>query len=362
MSRRLVALLACLAVVSSLLIACGDAGTDGEGEPTKRRFLSLGTAPAGGAFFVVGAALADVADQAIDGWRVTAEATQGSQENIRRLAAGDLSFALSNAAITWFAVRGEGSFDRAYETRAVMTLAPNVALFVAPSSRDINSIADLRGKRVVIGPPGAGFDMFVGKLLEGHGLTLDDLDVSHATQAGAVDLLADGNAAAAFLGGAVPTASITQASTSMDLVFVPFDAGAKAQLVEDYAFFEPATIPAGTYRGQDAAYDGLNVGSMHVITDARVPEDEVYAFTKAIYENRDAVVERHPAGRAIQPQRVVRDLGTPFHPGAVRYYREIGIWPEETTEEKGQAPEAAAESAEATAADDAEVAPPAPVS
>lgn len=330
---RLLLLLSVLVLLPAVGCGGGEAGdaAGGDAEKAERRFLSLGTAPAGGAFFVVGGALAEVLDRSgPEGWQVTAEATQGSQENIRRLAEGQLDLALSNAAISYHAARGQGSFDDPYEIRAVMTLAPNVALFVTPADSGVETIADLAGKRVTVGPAGAGFEMFVGKIVEAHGLTYDDFTPLNATQSGAVDQLSDGAAAASFLGGAVPTASITQASTSMDLRFVPFGDEAKATLIETYPFFEPATIPAGTYRNQDEAFEGLNVGSMHLITSADVSEETIYQVTKTLYENRAAVVERHPAGKAIQPKNVVKETGTPFHPGAERYYREIGIWPDES--------------------------------
>jgi TRAP transporter TAXI family solute receptor len=302
------------------------AGCGGQEAGPERRFVSIGTAPPGGAFFVVGGALAEVLGQqrAADGWRVTAEATKGSQENIRRLDAGEIDLAISNAAITYFAVRGTSGWERAYDVQAVMTLAPNVALFIAPRSAGVRSIADLRGKRVVIGPAGAGFELFVGPILEAHGVTLDELDVLHATQSAAVDLLADGSAAAAFLGGAIPTASITQASASQEIVFVPFEPAAVEELVTTYPFFHRATIPAGSYRGQAEPFEGLNVGSMHLIARADLDEETVYQVVRTIYEQREAVIERHPAGRAIGPGSA-RDVGTEFHPGAERYYREIGL-------------------------------------
>ncbi|MDA8019099.1 MAG: TAXI family TRAP transporter solute-binding subunit [Thermoanaerobaculia bacterium] len=329
--------------IAGLGCAGGGGEAESEGSPAEeRRFLSLGTAPAGGAFFVVGGALAEVLDQdGPESWQVTAEATQGSQENIRRLVAGQLDLALSNAAITYHAVRGEGSFDQAYDVRAVMTLAPNVALFVTRADSGVESISDLAGKRIVVGPAGAGFEMFVGKLVEAHGVTYEDFTPLNDTQSGAVDQLADGSAAAAFLGGAVPTASITQASTSMDVRFVPFDPEIKQSLIETYPFFHPATIPSGTYRNQDQSFEGMNVGSMHLITSASVDDDVIYQVTKTLYEQRAAVVERHPAGKAIQPGNVVRDTGTPFHPGAERFYREIGIWPEAAADMPAEAADSA---------------------
>lgn len=292
------------------------------------RFVSVGTAPPGGAFFVVGGALAEVlAEHKGEGkWNVTAEATMGSQENIQRLARRELDFAVSNAAITYFAVRGEREWDRKYDVRAVMTLAPNVAFFITPAKSGVKTMADLRRKRVVVGPAGSGMEAFIEPLLAAHGIKYADFTPLQATQNAAVDMLSDGSAAAAFLGGAVPTASITQACSSQEIHFIPFDEAAKAQLIEKYPFFNAASIPGGTYPGQPDKFDALNVGSMHFITGAQVDEDLVYRVTKTLYENRESVVAKHAAGKAINPQNAARNTGTPFHPGAIRYYKEIGIW------------------------------------
>jgi uncharacterized protein len=311
----------CLAALVIGPIACGGGGGD-------RGFMSFGTAPPGGAFFVVGGALTEVLNEVGGdrGWKITAEATSGSQENIRRLTSGELDFALSNAAITYHAVRGSEGWDQAYPVRSVMTLAPNVALFIAPRGSGVTTIQDLRGKRVVIGPAGAGFEFFVQPLLRAHGLSYDDFSPLNATQAAAVDMLSDGSAAAAFIGGAVPTASITQAAASMDIVFVPYDEAAMDRLSAEFPFFERATIPANTYRGQTENFNSLDTGSMHLITAADADEQLVYDITRTLYENRELVVQKHAAGRSINPGNVVRDVGTEFHPGAIRYYREIGIW------------------------------------
>ena len=327
MVRRFLAIASALG--SLLLAGCGGDSDRPASKTPQRRFLSIGTAPPGGAFFVVGGALSEVLNGHLDGrWQVTAEATKGSRENIRRLGAGELDFALSNAAITYFAVRGEAGWERSFPIRGVMTLAPNVALFLAGEGSGVEQIADLEGKRAVVGPAGAGFEFFLAPILKAHDLTYDDFKPLYSTQAGAVDMLADRSAVAAFLGGAVPTASITQATASQEVRFVPYGEAAVAALVEEYPFFDRAVIPAGTYRGQDEDFHGLNVGSMHLITSAEQDEGLVYRVTRAIYENRAEVVEKHAAGKAIRPQVVVRDPGTPFHPGAIRYYREIGIWPD----------------------------------
>lgn len=326
--------------LSALLIcvACGSGdGADPEvgASSGERKFLSVGTAPVGGAFFVVGSAIAEVLDSnsGEHGWKVTAETTKGSQENIRRIVAGEIELALANSAISYFASRGSERWGEAADIRAVMTLAPNVALFIAPEG-GVKTIADLKGRRVYLGPSGAGFHYFIRPLLDGHGLAWEDLIAVHGGQAQAVDYLSDGSAVAAFLGGAVPTASITQAATSRKIHFIPYDDEVIERLTNEYLFFRRATIPAGTYRGLDADYHGLDVGSMHLITSGSADEELIYQLTKTLYENREQVAAKHPAGKAINPKNAARDTGTLFHPGARRYYREIGIWPGDTLEDR----------------------------
>ena len=322
------ALILCAGLV---LAGCSKKADQSAQSKGNRQFLSLGTAPPGGAFFVVGSAIAEVvqAHSETTGWQITAEATKGTQENIHRLDKSEIDFALANAAITFFAVRGQGKWEKQYPIQSVMTLAPNVALFITPTNSGIQSMADLKGKRVVVGPAGAGFEYFVGPILEAHGLSFQDIRPLNDTQAGAVALLADGSADAAFLGGVIPTASITQACASGSIHFIPFEETAKDQLIAKYPFFEKKTIPANTYKGQPEVFQGLNVGSMILVTSSSVPQDKVYQFTKTLYENAAEVAEKHPAGRAINPTNAARATGTPFHAGAIQYFKEIGIWKED---------------------------------
>ena len=300
------------------------------GNTAKRVHISIGTAPTGGAFFVVGGAIAAVvADNTSEtNWEVTAESTKGTQENIRRLANGELEFALANAAISYFAVRGEGAWQTEHAIRSVMTLAPNVGLFITSESSGIRKIQDFAGKRIVVGPAGAGFEYFLKPILSAHGISYEDFSPLNSHYTGAVDLLADGAAAAAFMGGAIPTPAVMQASTSQDIFFIPFDETAKQSLFDTYPFFSAITIPADTYKGQAEPFASMNVGSMHLITAETVDEKTVYEFTKTLYTHRAEVVKIHKAGKAINPTNIVKNVGTPFHPGAIRFYQEIGIWNE----------------------------------
>ncbi|HBJ38300.1 MAG TPA: hypothetical protein DDZ51_26820 [Planctomycetaceae bacterium] len=313
----------------SVLFATGcNRGGDG-GEAAKRQFISVGTAPVGGAFYTVGSAVCEVLNEQSgdSNWRVSAESTGGSMENIRLLTQGKLQFAMSNSSITYFAVRGEGDWEQKHDSRAVMTLFPNVAMFVTPAGSPIKTVADLKGKRVFLGPEGAGFEYFVNPILESHGLTIADITPRYGSQQSAVDLLGDGAVDAAMIGGGVPNPALAQMAQANPIRLIPYDDAAKAKLINDYPFFEAATIPGGTYSGIDEDYNGLNVGSAHLITHSSIDEQLVYDFVKKVYESREQIASRHRAAKDITPENVAKANGTEFHPGAIRYYEEIGIWP-----------------------------------
>jgi uncharacterized protein len=318
-----------LVLVGLLLLSTPFTVGCNRGDGAKRDFISLGTAPVGGAFYTVGSAIAEVVNEQKGdmNWRVSAESTGGSMENIRLLTQGKLQFAMSNSSITYFAVRGEGDWEQKHETRAVMTLFPNVAMFVTTADSGIQSVADLRDKRVFLGPEGAGFEYFVGPILEAHGLSIADLDPRYGSQQSAVDLLGDGAVVAAMIGGGVPNPALAQMAQARPVRLIPYDEAAKEKLIAQYPFFEPAMIPGGTYTGLAEDYHGLNVGSAHLITHANVHDQLVYEFTKRIYENREQVAKRHRAAKDITPETVARANGTEFHPGAIRYFEEIGVWP-----------------------------------
>lgn len=324
--RRLLVALT-LSLASALLVLGGGCNRGGDSDEA-RQFINVGTAPVGGTFYTVGGAICEVVNKHRDtlNWRASAESTGGSMENIRLLTSDRMQFAMSNSSITYFAVRGEGEWDKEHRVRAVMTLFPNIAMFVTAADSGIEKVADLKGKRVYIGPEGAGFEYFVKPILAAHGLSLDDIDARYGSQQNAVDLLGDGAVSAAMIGGGVPTPAISQLAQTMDLRLVPYDEEAKQQLIEEYQFFEPAVIRGGTYNGIDDDYHGLNVGSAHLIAHADVDDQLVYDFVRLAYEHRDEIAQRHRAANAITGENVVRDTGTPFHPGAIRYYEEIGIW------------------------------------
>jgi TRAP transporter TAXI family solute receptor len=319
----------------------------------------------GGAFRPVGEAISSVLNQhkGENTWKLQPKGTKGSQQNIRELAAGDLQLAMSNAAISYHAVNGKGAFKAPYEIRAVVTLAPNVGLFITKQDSGIRTIADLKNSRLTVGPAGAGFEMFLGPLLTAHGVTYtadkQDFTPINDTYTNAVGLLGDGNVDACFMGGAVPTQAVTQACRTYPVFFIPYDETVRQQLLGEYPFYREVTVSAKTKSGGDT-YPGmtedmpvLDVGSMHLITSTGADEEFIYQITKIIWEHRAEIVAQHKAGNAINEQNAARFTGTPFHPGAIRFYKEIGIWPEDETE---STPDEGGENAESSVDADADAA------
>ena len=359
----------------------------------QRRFLSMGTAPVGGTFPVVGGAIAEVLNlhRGSHNWKVQIKGSKGSQENIRRLASGVFELGMSNSAISYFAILGRSSWqsEGSYDVRAVCTLAPLVAMFVTKRDSGIRAIGDLKGRRVVIGPAGAGFEMFVMPILESHGVAAGTFSAIYAPQGVAVEMLSDGAVDAAFLGGALPAQSIIQASGSFEVYVVPFDPRVRGQLVRDYAFFKP--IPHGLVKSRypkilhydledriaqmsraealafirdqglrvpgaetmelaalrkavtGARIGWLNVGSMQVVTHKDTDRRLIRNLLEVLWEQRKELARRHPAlgflqlksvplpdGQKRLIQGAVLYTGIPFHPGAIEFYEshpEIGFRP-----------------------------------
>ncbi len=314
------------ASILSLLLSAGCNSQSGSAGGGKRQFISVGTAPVGGAYYTVGSAVCEVVNDSSGdlNWRVNAEATGGSMENIRLVSQGKFQFGMCNSAITYFAVRGSEGWDQAHDVRSVITLFPNLAMFATTSDSEIQSIAEMKGKRVYLGPEGAGFEFFLRPILQAHGLELSDVQAVFGNQQKSVELVGDGAVAAAIVVSGTPALSQMLQAQSMRLI--PYDEEAKMALIEEYSFFQPATLPSGTYPGIDE-FQGLTLGEAHLITHASVGEEVVYQFVRMVYENRDQIAQRHRAAAAMKPDTVSRPNGTDYHPGAIRYFRENDMWP-----------------------------------
>jgi hypothetical protein len=294
--------------------------------------IKIASGSVGGAYFPMGNAIAQVISTTVPGVLATGEASGGSAQNIRMLDGNQIDFALANASITFPALRGvSDGFDKPYPVRAVITLHSSVNLFLALKNSGIRTIADLKGKRVSVGPAGGGWDAYTKPILQAHGLSFAEFTPVYEGQSSAVDMLTDGNVDAIFVGGSIPHATVMSATASHDITFIEFDEATLDKINEEYPTIRKFPVPANTYKGQPNDMWGIDSGAAQLIARADADPDFIYLITKTIYENRDAIVKMTPAGREITPERAGMDIGIPYHEGSLRYFTEIGIWHPKTT-------------------------------
>jgi TRAP transporter TAXI family solute receptor len=324
-------MLAALAIVG----ACAggeDAGSAANGGSTGMPSrIKIASGNVGGAYFPMGNAIAQVLSTKVPGLLATGEASGGSSQNIRMLDNRQIDFALSNASITFPAVRGgSDGFEKPYPVRAVLTLHSSVNLFLSLKDSGITKIADMRGKRVSVGPAGGGWDAYTKPILAAHGLTFDDFNPVYEGQSSAVDMLTDGNVDAIFVGGSIPHATIMSATAQHDINYVLFDETALDRVNAERPTIRKFPVPANTYKGQTMELWAVDSGPAQLITRADADPEFIYLVTKTLYENREAIAKMTPAGKEITPERAGMDIGVPYHEGSLRYFKEINIWTPKT--------------------------------
>jgi hypothetical protein len=319
-------------VAAASLISCGGSGdqarqtvaVNGVQVPPR---IKIASGSVGGAYFPMGNAIAQVLSTKLPGVLATGEASGGSAQNIRMLDGRQIDFALSNASITFPAIRGgSDGFDKPYPVRAVMTLHASVNLFVALASSGIRTIADMRGRRVSVGPAGGGWDAYTKPILAAHGLTFADFTPVYEGQSSAVDMLTDKNVDAIFVGGSIPHATIMSAQAGHEIVLVQFDRAALDKVNADHPTIQKYLVPAHTYKGQDTDFWAVDAGAAQLIAREDADADMIYLITKTLYENRDMIAKMTPAGKEITPERVAMDIGIPYHEGSLRYFKEANLW------------------------------------
>ncbi len=319
-------------LVLAVGLILGAAGVDAQ----PRRFLNIATGGTAGVYFPLGAALARMWTERVPGVQATSQATGASVANIRLLSRGDVDVAFAQNDIVYYAYHGIEMFSRDPQTRlrGMAMLYPETIQVVTLQAKGIASVADLAGKRVAVGAPGSGTEVNARQILRLydigyvqtrhiHGLP-KTVTAEFLSFAEAADQLKDGVIDAAFLTAGIPTAAIQDIAAVRDIRILPIPAPVAARLRERYPYYTPQTIPPNTYRGQTEAVPTVAVMAM-LITRADLPEDLVYALTKALWENVTVLQQAHARGRDIRPETARQGMPIPMHAGALRYYREQGI-------------------------------------
>ncbi len=330
----------------------------GGGEPVN---LIFGTGGTGGSYYPIGGALKSVFEESdlVDGVQVVS--TGASVQNINNITDGLNQVAIVMSDVAYDAVKGQNQFEgQAADIQTIAGLYPNVVQVVATADSDIQSIADLKGKRVGVGKVGSGVEQSAAKVLESAGLSYDDLaQVSHTGYADSVTEMSNGNLDAAFFTSGVPNSSITGLMQSTDVTFVPVSGDVASTLLEKYPYYENYEIPAGAPERYNLG-DAVNTVAIRniMIVPSSMRDDVAEDLAKRFHDYLESGNVSVGALKQFDPSTMDKNLVVPVHPGAQAYYDTLASsGGDEADISEATASQAANEQAATTDADGAEADP-----
>jgi len=329
---RISHLAAALAAIALIAIGgCKKAGTDAA---PKTAFVKIGTGSQTGVYYPTGQNIGKMVMDKKDtyGINVDVQSTAGSLYNVNAILSKDLDFGVVQSDVQYQAYKGMGDDwqEKGPQTqlRAVFAIHPEIVTIVAADDAGINTVADLKGKKINLGPPGSARVNAV-QALRAAGLDPDaDVDDQGISVAQAPEYLKDGKIDAFFYTVGHPNGNILQATAggvnTRKVHFVPITD--VDDLLAKNPYFAKANIPISFYEGVSNTADVPSFAvKATLLTRADVPDDVVYAITKEVFENLDAFKKLHQAYNGLTRENMLEGLSAPLHPGAIRYYKEVGL-------------------------------------
>ena len=300
--------------------ATTDSGAEATADFGDIKFLSILTGGTQGTYYPLGGTFAELITSET-GVKTTAEVSQASAANMTALEAGDGEVAFVQTDIAFYATNGTLMFDgqKIESVSALGALYPETVQLVTLADSGIKTFADLKGKKVSVGAPGSGTYANAEQLLEIHGLTMDDIEAQNLDFGESTDGIQSGQIDAAFITAGYPTGAVEALNATNGVYIVPVEADKAEELIAKYPYYAVDKIPSGTY-GLEADIPAVSVGAMLAVKKD-LPEDLVYAMTKAIYDNTDKI--SHAKGAFIKAETGLDGIGIEVHPGAQRYFDEV---------------------------------------
>ena len=304
---------------STVLIA-GTLVAGGVGSPAlAQEELRIGTASLGGAFYPVGQGIANLVTEHVDGVSMVPVVTQGSVQNPRLVASGETDLGITNANLLYLAVNGEKPYPGVLDIAPLGALHPSILHIVTLDGSPIETFADLKGKRLAVGPAGGGTLSFLTRLLEVYGMSPDDITPSFLSYSDGFSQLSDGNVDAALALSGYPTSAVMQTQATNKLKFVSIADDKLAEILKTYPYYSKVTLPKDVYGlDEDAVVLGVN---NVLIAPSSMDEERAYAITKAVYGHLEAFGEENANAKQIRLSDSL-ELAVPLHPGAQRFFDE----------------------------------------
>lgn len=325
MKSKFIKGLATVLLASGVLAACGsdegDNNSNGEtSEGMDSKIVTIATGGASGPYNIIGTALAERYSSEL-GVNSKTQTTGASVENINLLKQEKIEMAFVMSDVLSEAVEGVGNFEGKVENVSqIAALYPNYVQIVTTEKSGIKSFADLKGKRIAVGAQNSGVEVNARNLLEGHGITYDDIQVDYLGYAEAADALKSGKLDAAFLTSGIPNASLMELEQGLDMVLVPVDPEKIKEIAQDQAYFVALDIPAGTYGNEEAIPTAAIMNALVVRSD--MSDDDVYKLTKSFFEGLGDLTNAHQAAADISLKAAQEGMVAPVHPGAQKYFDE----------------------------------------
>lgn len=304
----------------------------GCGNSTSGDFIAIGTGAVTGVYYPIGGAIATMLDEDPSaGITVSVESTGGSVFNINAVIVGDLELGIAQADKQYQAYHGEAEWAEMGPQEALRTvcaLHTELVTLVAAVDANINSLQDLRGKRVNIGNPGSGQRGNAIEILAAAGIDWEkDLTAMNVKASESSTMLQDDRIDAFFYTVGHPNGAITEATAGRRAVkFVPIDT--MDALIAERPYYSKGVIPVKYYEQAKNDADVPTIGiRTTLVTSSAVSADVIYTVTKTIFEHLDGLRQQHPALADLDQQGMLESLFAPVHDGAMRYCREAGLKP-----------------------------------
>lgn len=288
-------------------------------------FINILTGGTSGVYYPIGVALSQQYNK-IDGAKTSVQATKASVENLTLLQAGrgELAFALGDSvADAWNGVEDAGFKVPLKKLRAVAGTYPNYIQIVASRDSGIKTLEDLKGKRISVGAPKSGTELNARAIFKAAGLTYKDMGtVEFLPYAESVELIKNRQLDATLQSSGLGMAAIRDLASTMPITFVSIPEDVVAKI--DNAAYLPANIPADTYDGQSADVPTVAINNI-LVTHEGVSDEVVYQMTKLMFDNLERLGTAHSAAKDIKLDQAAENLPIPLHPGAERFYKEVGV-------------------------------------
>ena len=313
-------------------------------QDAEMKFFRIGTGSAGGTYFPIGGLIANAISNppgsrpcdeggacGVPGLVAIAQSTNASAHNVSAVQEGQMEGGMTGAATLYYAYHGVEKFDGQPkpDLRIIANLYPEDLHLVLPKGSELASLKDLEGKRVGIAQAGSGTQIAVELMLKAQGITRDNIDEAELNNTQSAERIADGQIDAYFYAAGTPVAAMIQLDNTKGMDLYSFTDEEVTVSNEVVPYYVPSMIPAGTYEGVEYDVNTLAVNGI-LVTNANQPEEFIYEITKALWNDnsRKLFDNGHAKGKSVTLETALDGLDgleIPLHPGAEKFYKEVGM-------------------------------------